>query len=67
MTNFEKLKSMTADELQTYFCDSFMEDVAESAEANVYCCKLCPFEVYCYGKHNGFRAWLDAETTITTD
>lgn len=65
MTNFEKLKSMTADELQTYFCDTVMEDIAY--EAKVYPCNICPVAVHCYGKHNGFRAWLDAETTIKTD
>lgn len=48
MTNREKLRQMTDEELAKYLCE----------HTN---CTICIAEKYCYFKHTGYIDWLKAE------
>lgn len=58
MTNRDKLKTMTTEELRELFC-GMMEDIHEKADVDS--CNLCPVAKFCRRGHNGFIAWLDKE------
>lgn len=66
MTNREKLKSMTTEELGKLFCD-MMESIGEKVNAHVekwtevYCCKLCPMYKLCRSGHAGIVEYLNQE------
>ena len=58
MTNYEKIKSMSVDEMAEYFCRG-MEDIEKLADME--CCSCCPARGFCYSGHNGFKTWLNRE------
>lgn len=52
MTNFERIKNMTVEEMAISFgalCDSILY------------CPLCPFNEWCEIGSNGFKKWLESE------
>ena len=61
MKNKEALNSMTDDALAHFFCTNLMESAAEKADKFV--CDICPVSKLCKKGGNGFRVWLDCETT----
>lgn len=49
MTNIDKIKSMTVEELATFLCNLMCNE----------CCKdRCPGNKFCGRKHNGLIDWL---------
>lgn len=59
MTNYERIQSMSSEELGRYFCEA-MEIVADNTE-NSFCCSICPMEKMCQKGKNGFITWLNSE------
>ena len=59
MTNFEKLKSMTDEELSSFFCAK-MEDIAYKIDVDV--CDICPVRKLCKKGQTGFLIWLNSDT-----
>ena len=59
MTNHERIKSMSTEELGRYFCEA-MEIIIENTDKD-YVCDICPVEKMCSKGHNGFIAWLNSE------
>lgn len=53
MTNYEKIKEMTLEELATFLCNSFDEAFNN--------CEECPAREYCRKGCNGFKVWLESE------
>ena len=49
MTNFEKIKNMTEEELAKFLCDTTKN------------CGFCEASDYCYYGHMGFATWLEKE------
>lgn len=57
MTNYERIKSMTIEEMADEFC-GFYEDIEGQ-------CDYCIAKDYCRwsgGKSNGFAKWLEKES-----
>lgn len=59
MTNHEKLKSMTTEELGHFLC-TYMEVIGENTKDDL-CCSICPVEHLCRKGKNGFITWLENE------
>lgn len=55
MTRFEKIKTMTVEELGRVLCDK-MDDIKDH-----FPCIVCPFADLCKTGHNGIIAWLNEE------
>ena len=60
MTNHDKLKEMSTEELGRYFC-STMDIIGDNTE-NGLCCHICPVEHLCKKGKNGFITWLESES-----
>ena len=64
MTNFEKLKSMTEQEVAEQLCNLVSEVMYRADRED---CKYCPAQHLCGKGHNGFRALLAQEAEETKD
>lgn len=53
MTNFEKIKEMSIDELSSFLC--------RFVDVEVEDCDKCPATKYCRRGCNGFKVWLESE------
>ena len=61
MTNHEKIKSMSVEELAYFFCTS-MEIIGDNTKDGL-CCSICPVNHFCKMGKNGFVTWLNNEET----
>ena len=59
MTNYERIKSVTSEELGRYFCEA-MDVISENTKKE-FVCDICPVKKMCSKGHNGFVAWLNSE------
>lgn len=53
MTNYEKIKEMTLEELGDFLCDFVDVKVGD--------CDECPAQEYCRKGCNGFKGWLEQD------
>lgn len=53
MTNYEKIKGMTLEELGDFLCNSFDEAFEN--------CEECPARNLCKMGNNGFKKWLEKD------
>ena len=49
MTNYEKIKNMSVEEMAKFLCESFIV------------CSDCPVRDSCVRDHEGFSYWLESE------
>ena len=61
MTNYDKLKAMSIEELGRFLCSS-MEIIGDNTSSGL-CCDICPVEELCKKGKNGFITWLENEVT----
>ena len=61
MTNYDRLKSMSKEELGEFFCTA-MEVIGDNTTSGL-CCDICPVEQLCKKGKNGFITYL--ESTVT--
>lgn len=59
MTNHDKLKTMSTEELAHFLCTS-MEIIGDNTKEG-FCCSICPVEHLCKKGKNGFITWLENE------
>ena len=55
MTNHERIKAITVDELASLFCNIIAEVEVEDP------CAICPARKHCRHGHNGMKDWLESE------
>jgi hypothetical protein len=55
MTNYERIKAMSVDELASFFCNIITEVEAEDP------CAICPARKHCRYGHTGMKDWLESE------
>ena len=56
MTNYERIKAMSVDELAAFLCNIFIAEVEVEDP-----CTICPASNYCRYGHNGMKDWLESE------
>ena len=57
MTNYERIKAMSVDELASFFCNIIAEVEVEDP------CTICPARNHCRYGHTGMKDWLESEVT----
>lgn len=58
MTNFERIKNMTEEEMAEFLCMLFDNDGGDDKYIS---CEHCICQGFCAVKDNGFRRWLRKE------
>ena len=58
MTNYERIKAMSVDELASFLCNIFIAEAEVEVEDP---CTICPARNHCRYGHNGMKDWLESE------
>ena len=55
MTNYDRIKAMSVDELASFFCNIIAVVEVEDP------CAICPARKHCRYGHTGMKDWLESE------
>lgn len=58
MTNYERIKAMSVDDLAAFFCNIIIAEVEVEDP-----CTICPARKHCRYGHNGMKDWLESEVS----